>query len=404
VSESPSEQPIELRLRPAQGPRAESEGALSGQTLTGYAMRIARENALATITVGIPFFLSLFYYVLIASSVYVSEAHFIVRSKSTSSALGSIADNSALQPLSSMSGSNDDTQQVNDFLSSRDAMDRLIKEAGFLDLLSRPEADFLSRFPRFWSRRTREALYERFDEFLQPSLDTSSGISTLYAYAFRPEDARQLARAALTYGEELVNRLNQRARTDSLAFAKDMLSRAETNVKAAQRALADFRNREALFDPKRQGVAVIELIGKLNGDIAQLKTELSEVSANSPGSPKITGIKARIGALEKQVEEQRLSIAGGEGSLSSKLAEYEKLSMEQEIAAKMFSSSLLSLEGAMKDAQEQRLYLERVVEPNLPDYPLYPKRMRAILSVLAFSLSIYWILKVLGTIIWEHDP
>ena len=100
-----------------------------------------------------------------------------------------LASNSVLQPLSSLSASNDDTQSVNDFLSSRDVMERLIREANLLDLLSRPEADFLSRLPRLWSRSSHEALFERFDDFVLPYFDSSTGISTLYVYAFRAGDA-----------------------------------------------------------------------------------------------------------------------------------------------------------------------------------------------------------------------
>jgi len=70
----------------------------------------------------------------------------------------------------------------------------------------------------------------------------------------------------------------------------------------------------------------------------------------------------------------------------------------------LFSSSLLTLEDAIKDSEQQRLYLERVVEPNLPDFPLYPKRVRSILTILGFSVCIYWILKALVSIVMEHEP
>ena len=154
---------------------------------------------------------------------------------------------------------------------------------------------------------------------------TPTGISTLYVYAFRPEDARSIATAALEHAENLINRLNARQQKDSIAFAQDMVEKAAAKVREAQKLITDFRNGEKLFDPTRQGIAMIELIGKLNGDIAQLRAELGEVEANSPGSPKIVSTKARIAALEKEVAEQRTLIVGGAQSLAPKLAVYERL-------------------------------------------------------------------------------
>jgi capsular polysaccharide transport system permease protein len=366
---------------------------------------ILKRNALLTLTVVVPVVFATIYYGLIASDIYVSEAHFIVRSRATSgsSMMSGISDTSVLQPLSSMSASNDDTQAVDNYFASRDVMERLIREVNLLEFLSRPEADFVARFPRFWSKGSHEGLFQRFDDFVYPYFDPGTGISTLYVYAFRPEDARRIALAALNYGEELVNRVNDRARNDTIAFAKQMVAEAEERVRRQQQLITDFRKREAIFDPVRQGAAVIELIAKMNAEVADLRAELEEVSANSPSSPKIPATKARIRALEKQIEEERPLLAGGDKSLAPKVAEYEKLTLELELGVKLFASSLLTLEGAIKDTEQQRLYLERVVEPNLPDFPLYPKRIVSILKVLGFSACIFWILKLLGDIVWEHD-
>jgi len=404
VSEQAPQPSIQLKLRPTV--IAQRATAEKGWTQANVARikSFLRRHTLAVLTVIVPAICATFYYGFIASDIYVSEAHFIVRSKSTTSRMGGLSDTSILQPLSTMSASNDDTQAVNKYFSSRDVMERLIRDASLLELLSRPEADFIARFPGLWSRSTHEALFERFDDFVFTYPDSSTGISTLSVYAFRPEDARQIALALLIYGEELINRLNDRARSDSIAFARQLLAEAEKQVRGTQQLLTDFRTREGILDPVRQGAAIIELIAKMNGEVAELKAELEEVRANSPSSPKIAATKARIRALELQIEEQRPLLAGGDGSLAPKVAEYEKLTLELELAVKLFSSSLLSFEDAIKDSEQQRLYLERVVEPNLPDFPLYPKRMRSILNIFAFSVCIYWILKTLGSVVLEHEP
>ncbi len=371
-----------------------------------YLLQAIRRNPLAALVVGGPVLLATLYFGLIAPNVYVSEAHFIVRMKSDQGqgALGSISGASPLSSLSTMTASLDDTQAVNDYLASRDAMFRLVKEASFLEIVARPEADFLSRYPRFWWRKTLEALYELYPGFVYPDIDMSSGISTLLVYAFRPEDARNLSQTLLRYGEERVNQMNDRALEDSIAFAREMLASSEVKLKETQAVLTAFREREHVFDPKRQGTAEIELISKLSSEVAELKAELGEVVANSPGSPKIASIKARIDALERQIDDYHAALVGGKNALAGKLAEYEKLALDQELAAKSFAANAASVEDALKQSQQQRLYLQHVVEPNLPDYPLYPKRMLKILITLGFSLCVYWILSVLGSVILEHDP
>lgn len=195
MSEHASQHIIDLELKPAfvaeRAPAKPDWKQAAKASIKSFVL----QNMLAVITVITPLILAAFYLIFLAPDIYVSEAHFIVRSQSITSMTSALSGSSVLQPLSSMSSSNDDTQSVNDYLSSRDFMERLIKDADFLDVVSRSEHNFL-RFPSFFSRGTHEALFERFDDFIYPYFDTSTGISTLYVYAFRPEDAQRIARAA----------------------------------------------------------------------------------------------------------------------------------------------------------------------------------------------------------------
>jgi capsular polysaccharide transport system permease protein len=405
MSESQLQEPLKLRLWPLHKTVAPVREIPLAEAIKLRIVELIKRYTLAFVLVVVPVFLTAFYEGLIASDVYVSEAHFIVRSKAMSSGggLSGLSATSSLNPLSSMSQEHDITQAVNDYLASRDLIAELIKKDNFLEILSRPEVDFLSRYPRFFEKQTIEELYRRLESFIYARFNDSTGISTLYAYAYRPEDAQKIANAALAHAEDLINRLNARQQKDSIAFAQEMVGKAEAKVKEVQQQITDFRNIEKLYDPIRQGAAAIELISKMNGDIAQLKAELGEVIANSPASPKVTSIKARIAAAERQISEQQVLIAGGDKSLAPKLAVYEKLMLERDLAGKVLSSTLISLENAIKEADLQRLYLQKVVEPNIPDYALYPRRLVTIATVLGFLLCIYWIILVIGEAINEHD-
>jgi capsular polysaccharide transport system permease protein len=360
----------------------------------------AKENWLFLICFVLPVAIAACYQIGIAAPMFVSEAKFIVRSSSISPRLGAGGN---MGQVSSLVRTNDDTQSVNAYISSRVALDRLIAENRFLDIVDRPEADFLSRYPHVWARADRETLFERFSEYVDVSFDSGTGVSTLRIRAFRPEDAHNIASAMLNHSEELINKLNERARYDAISFAEEVAGRSEAKVQDAQARVASFRNREALFDPVRQAAVSLDLIAKLTAEIADLKTTLSELTMNSPDSPKVEAVRSRIAALQAQIAEQRSFIAGGDKSLAPKLAEYEKLTLEQELATKSFISALVSLEGAREEGHRKQLYLERIVEPNLPDKSLYPKRLQSILYIAAICLAIYWILSVLGAVVRDHD-
>ena len=56
------------------------------------------------------------------------------------------------------------------------------------------------------------------------------------------------------------------------------------------------------------------------------------------------------------------------------------------------------------DAQRQKFYLERVVEPNKPDLPLLPRRLLSILTVAAAALCLYFVGWMLIVGVLEHAP
>jgi capsular polysaccharide transport system permease protein len=63
-----------------------------------------------------------------------------------------------------------------------------------------------------------------------------------------------------------------------------------------------------------------------------------------------------------------------------------------------------SLEQARTDALKQQFYLERVVDPNVPDLPEYPRAWRNVLTIFGFALCLYFIAWMFIVGILEHAP
>ena len=69
---------------------------------------------------------------------------------------------------------------------------------------------------------------------------------------------------------------------------------------------------------------------------------------------------------------------------------------------KQFASTLASLESARSEAERKQLYLERLVQPNLPDKALEPRRIRSIFMVFAVGLIAWGVVSLLVASVKEH--
>jgi capsular polysaccharide transport system permease protein len=96
-------------------------------------------------------------------------------------------------------------------------------------------------------------------------------------------------------------------------------------------------------------------------------------------------------------------ISGGDDSLASKAAEFQRLSLERGFADQQLAAALASLETARNEAQRQQLYLETISKPSLPDDATQPKRLRSIFTTLALSAIAWGIIAMLVAGVREHQ-
>lgn len=374
--------------------------AQTSPAATGLSAWIAlvRRNPWFTGIVVLPSLLAVVYFGLIASDIYVSEASYVVRSvnKPSPSLLGSMLQSTGLVVT------HEDAYSVKDFVLSRDIVRRLEAEHDLRGVLSRPEGDFISKFPPPLVGRSFEQLYKSYSDFVTVNVDETTGISTLRVRAFRPGDAYDMARAVLGYSEDLVNRLNARARHDAITAAEEEVRRAERRATAAQAAVEHYRLRNQTVDPERQSAAVIEMATKLSAERAIAAAQLSELTKASPNSPLIPALRRRIAALDGQVAAENGRVVNGSNGAVRTFSEYEKLVLERDFAGKNLATAFASLENARTEADRKQIYLDRIAEPNLPDYALYPRRLLSILEVVISALLVYGIGWLISASVREH--
>ncbi|MNK95629.1 hypothetical protein D3C87_1158730 [compost metagenome] len=203
-------------------------------------------------------------------------------------------------------------------------------------------------------------------------------------------------RALLDSGEVLVNQLNERAAADAIKDAEEAVAQATTRRAQVQQQMAAFRDRAGFLDPQLVAGESTQVISGLLGVFAELKAEYAQLQQSAPQSPQIPILRGRIAAYDVQIEQERAKLTGQAGSLAPKLATYETLVLQRELSEKALIQASAALLTAEQDARRQKLYLDRIVEPNLADRPIEPRRMRAILIVFLSSLMLY----LLGRLLW----
>jgi capsular polysaccharide transport system permease protein len=349
--------------------------------------------ALRILVVLLPTLLSALYYGALATDRYVSEARFVIR---TASKPGSLAGGiGALLQLVGMSRSADDAYAVRDFLTSRDALHELGARLDLSAIYRHQDTDPLLRYPSLLFRPTAEGFYRYFERRLSVVVNNTTGLTTLRVEAFRPEDAASVARTLLDLSEGLVNKLNARMQEDAVRVAAAEVAYAEQLRIDKQVAVTAFRNRELILDPAANSTMVVELIGKLSADLAHVRTQITETLAEAPRSPQLQSLRQQAAAIQHQIQTERERVANNSDGLAEKIEQYERLILEQEFAVQTLAQSVAALELARVDARRQQLFLERVVEPGVPDEAIMPERWVSVLTVFGFNVlaaGVLWLL------------
>jgi capsular polysaccharide transport system permease protein len=362
--------------------------------------RLARINRLFLATVVAPSLLAAIYYGLIASDIYVSESRFMVRSPQRpplqAGALGTMLQGAGL------ARNLDDQHAVHDFILSRDALKELNDEMALDRKFRDPKIDFAQRFAAIDWDDSFEAFLKYYQRRVNVELDSKSSISVLRVSAFAAEDAKRINERLLAMSERLVNEMSERSRQDIVRFATKEVQAAETKAKSAALAVAAFRSDKGVVDPEKQSAFELEQLGKLQEELIATKAQIAQLRAVSPQNPQIATLATRQATLQKEFDAQFARIAGRSGSLTNKAAAYMQVALEREFAEKQLATALTLLETARTEAQRQQLYLDRVVQPNLPDYAIEPRRIRSVVIVLVVGLIAWGILSLLVASVREH--
>jgi capsular polysaccharide transport system permease protein len=361
--------------------------------------KLLRYKSFALLVI-LPSLITCLYYGWIATDRYVSEAQIVVRRAAEPAPTGGLA---SFLKTTGLSGGADETSTVQAYILSRDALEALGARLPVRSYFDVAHADFLARWPSWMYGRSNEEFYRYYKTMASAVPSHETGVLTISIEAFEPEAAKRMTTVLLELAEEMVNRLNDRIRTDAIKMANDEVARGEEALVLSQIALTQFRNRELLLDPQRNAILLTELIGKLNTELANTIAQVEQLRQGAPDSPQLAPLTARVSSLQQQIASQRDLVAASGAGLADKVAQYERLTLQQQFATRRLAAAVAGLTVAQNDARRQQIFLQRIVEPNLPDKSTVPRRLVSSITVFGWSLLLYLIFWLVSSGVREHS-
>jgi len=346
--------------------------------------------------VALPALLGTYYFALVATDRYVSGAGFSVRGMDAGGGMDVLG---AFTGLASTGSTTSDSYIVLNYLESRDLLDRLQEDFDVRRFYGEEKIDYISRMG---DDLMIEEVVEYWEGMIATTYDSTSGIITIEVEAFEPENAERVATLVLQYVQDLVNRLSEKARQDSVRFAESEVVRSETRLRDALQELRVFREQEQSINPAASAQLQIELIGALETQLVDIRARMAALGESiDQDAPSMSALRRQAEALEAQIAEKMKGLSNSSlqtkagATLSGQLAEYESLEVEKEFGQQAYASALSSLEQARMEADRQQRYLAVYSYPSLPEDALYPRRILSIVMLIVVLTSIWGI----GTLI-----
>jgi len=330
------------------------------------------------------------YFGLIASSQYVAEAKFAVRT-------GEIPKIDGLGAATGLPAAKiaQDTQIVTSYMQSRAIVEALEQRLDLRGLYGSDDIDWFARFNR---DKPIEKLVDYWKSMTDASIQLPSGIVVFTVRAFNPSDAKRLADTVINLSEALVNDMNNRMMHATIADAEREFARSADRLGRARAEFQRVRNSEGTLDAGQHGKALADLITALQAERLRLQqeyeTQSKYVSATAPQmrtlSTRLKAMTDQIAELEAKLTTQRAS-ASNDKVLSESLTKFAQQDLERRIAERQYASAAAALELARATSERQLVYLAAFVQPALPHDSRYPRRT-LFTSLIASGSLVAWAL------------
>ena len=280
-----------------------------------------------------------------------------------------------------------DSDILYEYIQSQKLVENIDKNINLRALYSKAKEDPVFSFD---TNGSIEDLLDYWGRMVDISYDSGTQLTNIIVKAFAPEDAQLIAQEIQKESTSLINQLNLIARKDTTRYAKQELDISAQKLKEARGELTLFRTTTQIIDPSANLQGQMGLLNQLEGQLAEalISGDLL-IETTSSSDPRLLHADRKIEVIRNRIDAERGRLAGvngqGEGTLSTLVGDFERLSVEQKFAEETYLLALSTHNTAALEAQRQSLYLAAHIEPTLAETSQYPERG------LLGSLFIIWL-------------
>ncbi|OUS40447.1 lipopolysaccharide biosynthesis protein [Oleispira antarctica] len=338
-----------------------------------------------------------FYYGVVASPRYVSESQFVVKQASSSDVpmLG-------LAALGSVSPSMRDALILQKYIQSREMAMALDESVSLKAHYERSDWDSFSKLA---NNSTTEDYIEYFQDHISVNHDEMSDVLYVEVQTFDAQYSLTVARTLLQLSEKFINNLGAKMAQEQMAYAQKEVERSYNVLSENQTTLISFQDKFELYNPEQRSGALANAINGLEGEIITQQTELKSLLAfMRKDAPEVKAKQIRVNALTEQLAEEKNRLTNNDKQSLNKInVSFNEIKLNTELALDLYKSSLVSLESVRAEAYKKLKHLLVIERPALAQQDKYPARIYSILTWFICLILLYFIGRLLISIVKEHQ-
>ena len=343
----------------------------------------------------LPTLLAFIYFAFLATPSYATKSEFIVQQAEAAATQPGLLGGTAM-------ATSQDSILVQDFLTSREALQELNADHGYRAHFSDSSVDSLQRIPEDASN---EAVYKHFQDHVKIGYDPTEGVIRMEVSALTPEMSQTFSEALIGYAEERVDRVTERKRDDQMSGARETFESAETKMVDAQQKVLALQEQLGILDPASETAGVMAQVNTFETQLAEKQLQLNQLWDNArPNAARVAGVEGDIERLQTLITDLRgqMTDNSGAGSLASVTARLSMAEVDLETRTMMMQEALQQLEVARIEANRQVRFLSLGVSPIPPDVPTYPKVFENTLIAFLIFGALYLLASVTAGILREQ--
>jgi len=343
------------------------------------------------------FSIAVIYFGFIASDRYVSRAELVVKQADQIKMLPD-----ALSMLGLGGSNHQDILLIQDYLKSKDLLDKLNKELGLKAHYQSHKVDYFSRLP---DNVSQEEFLKYYRELLSLHLDELSGVLTIELQAFDPIYGQQVVGLMLKESEGFINQLGHQVALEQLAFVEKEVDRAYQRVQTEKAKVIDFQNKHHLISPESTSKARLTVVSQIEGELARQQAQLKQLqSYMKETAPAVVSVRSRVEALTQQLAQEQGRLTGEDkDAMNEVTAKYLDVQTKATLAADLYKTGLISLEQAKVEAYRKLKHLLVISQPTLAEDAEYPRRLYNLATIGVLLCLLYGLIVMGLATLREHQ-